>query len=126
MVGWFSARFVPAAAAPVPDSAAVSGLPGALDATDSVPLAAPAEVGPNDTLTVHDPPAAIELPQVLAWLNGPVTLTEETEAATVPGFDTVTVEAGLVDPTATLPNDSADGDAVSGEPVPPPLPANDR
>ena len=74
---------------------------------------------------MHDPPAAIEPPQVLVWLKAPLTPTEETEAATVPGFDTVTVEAGLVDPTVTLPNDSADGDAVSGELVPP-LPANDR
>jgi hypothetical protein len=104
----------------VPDSATVSGLPGALDATDSVPLAAPAAVGTNDTLTVHEPPAAIEPPQLLLSPNGPLTPTDDTEAAVVPGFDTVTVEAALVDPTVTLPNDSADGDAVSGELVPPP------
>jgi hypothetical protein len=112
-------------AVPVPDNPNVSGLPGALDATDSVPLAAPAAVGANDTLTVHDPPPAIELPQVLVWPNGPLTLTEDTEAATVPGFDTVTVWAALVDPTVALPNDRLDGDAVSGELVPP-LPAKDR
>ena len=124
VAGRFSARFVLAALTPVPDSPTVSGLPGALDATDSVPLAAPAAVGANDTLTVHDPPAAIELPQVLLWLNAPLTLTPETEAAAVPGFDTVTEPAALVDPTVTLPNDRLVGDAVSGELVPP-LPAKD-
>ena len=60
---------------------------------------------------MHDPPAAIELPQVLVWLNGPLTLTEETDAALVPGFDTVTVCAALVDPDATSPNDRLAGDA---------------
>ena len=118
VTGWFSARFVLAALVPVPDSPTVSGLPGALDATDSVPLAPPAAVGVNDTLTVHEPPAAIEPPQVLVWLNGPLTLTEDTEAAPVPGFDTVTAWAALVDPTVALPNDRLDGDAVNGELVP--------
>ena len=39
---------------PVPDSATVSGLPGALLATDRVPLAEPAAVGVNVTLTVQE------------------------------------------------------------------------
>src|SRR5271169_4941115 len=95
---------------PVPDSATVSGLPGALDATDSVPLAAPLAVGANLTLTVQVPPAAMEVPQVLVWLNGPVTLTDAADAALVPGLDTVTVCAALADPTAVLANDSLDGD----------------
>jgi hypothetical protein len=117
VVGRFSARFV-FALTPVPDSPTVSGLPGALDATDSVPLAAPAAAGAKTTLTVHEPPAAIELPQVLVWLNGPVTLTEETVAAALP--DTVTVSrAGR--PDRALPNDRLDGDAAGGELVPPPL-----
>ena len=124
VTGWFSARFVLAALTPVPDSPTVSGLPGAPEATDRVPLEAPAAVGANNTLTVHDPPAAIELPQVLLSVNGPLTPTDDTEAAAVPGFDTVTVEAALVDPTVTLPNDRLVGDAVSGEPAPP-LPAKD-
>ena len=55
----------------------------------------------------------MELPQVLVWLNGPVTLTEETEAAVVPGLVTVTVCAALVEPEATSPNDRLAGDAVS-------------
>ena len=98
---------------PVPVSAAVSGLLGALDATDRVPLAAPLAVGANFTLTVQEPPAAMELPQVLVWLNGPLALTDDTDAATVPEFDTVTVCAELVEPTASLPNETLDGDADS-------------
>ena len=112
MAGWPWARLV-VEVTPVPDSATVSGLPGALVATDSVPVWLPPLVGANLTLTVQEPPAAIELPQVLVWLNGPLTLTEETEAALLPGFDTVTVCAALVDPDATSPNDRLDGDAVS-------------
>src|SRR3984957_2201987 len=109
---------------PVPDSATVSGLPGALEATDRVPLAAPLAVGANLTLTVHDPPAAMEAPQVLVWLKAPVTDTPETLAAVVPGLDTVTVCAALVEPTASLPNDRLDGDAVRALPglVDPPPP----
>jgi hypothetical protein len=68
-------------------------------------------VGANVTLTGHEPPAGIELPQVLVWLNGPVTLTEDTDTGLLPGLDTVTVCAPLADPTATFPNDKPDGDA---------------
>ena len=112
MAGCPSARLV-VAVTPVPDRATVSGLPGALVATVSVPVWLPPLVGANVTLTVQVPPAAIELPQVLVWLNGPVTLTEETEAALLPGLDIVTVCAALVAPDATSPNDRLDGDAVS-------------
>ncbi len=91
VVGWFSARSV-FALTPVPDSPTVSGLPGALRRDRrACRWPRPAAVGANDTLTVHEPPAAIEPPQVLVWLNGPLTLTEIAEAAIVPGFDTVTV-----------------------------------
>ena len=105
---------------PVPDSATVSGLPGALHGTDRVPLAAPLAVGANLTLTVQVPPAAMEVPQVLVWLNAPVTDTPETVAAVVFGLETVTVCAALVEPTVVLANDRLVGDAVSGELVPPP------
>src|SRR5580692_1593936 len=120
----FSARSV-VELVPVPDSATVSGLPGALDATDRLPVAAPLAVGANFTLTVQDPPAAMELPQVLVSLNGPLALTDDTDAATVPEFDTVTVCAELVDPTASLPNETLAGDADS-ELLPPldPPPGN--
>src|SRR5258708_10935644 len=58
-------RALPVLLVPVPDSAAVSGLDGALLATDRLPLAEPVAVGANLTLTVHDPFAAMEVPQVL-------------------------------------------------------------
>ncbi len=112
VTGWFRARLV-VEVTPVPDSATDSGLPGALVATDSAPVWLPPLVGANLTLTVQEPPAAIELPQVLVWLNGPLTLTEETEAALPPGLDTVTDCAALVDPDATSPNARLAGEAVS-------------
>jgi len=110
---------------PVPDSATVSGLLGALDATDRDPLADPVAVGANFTLTVQEPLAAMEVPQVLVWLNGPLALTDDTDTAVLLGLETVTVCAPLVDPTAVLPNETLDGDADSALPVPPPpLPGN--
>src|SRR3984885_10734303 len=114
----FSARSV-VELVPVPVRATVSGLPGALDATDRLPVAAPAAVGANFTLTVQDPPAAMEVPQVLVSLNGALALTDDTDAAVVPGLDTVTVCAELVEPTASLPNERLDGDADSA--LAPPL-----
>ena len=105
---------------PVPDSATVSGLPGALLLTDSVPDAAPAAVGANVTLTVQEAPAASEVPQLFDSPNGPVTPIDDIAAAADPVLLTVTVRAALVEPTFWLPNDSLDGDAVSGAvPVPP-------
>jgi hypothetical protein len=112
VTGWFSARFV-VDVTPVPDSATVSGLPGALLATDSEPVSGPPLVGENLTLTVQDEPAAIEPPQLLVWLNGPVMPIEETDAALLPGLVTVTGWAALVDPEFTSPNDRLVGDAVS-------------
>ncbi len=106
----------------MPDSATVSGLPGALLFTDSVPVAAPAAVGANDTLTVQEAPAASDVPQLFDSPNGPVTPIEDIDAAVVPGLVTVTDWAELVEPTFSLPNDSLDGEAVSalGPPPPPP------
>ena len=89
---------------PVPVSATVSGLP-ARCWPPTGPARRPLAVGAKVTLTVHEPPAAMELPQVLVSANGPLTLTEETDAAVLPGFDTVTVCAELVEPTVSLPND---------------------
>src|SRR5260370_34225444 len=99
---------------PVPDSGADSGLFGALEATVSVPLAAPAAVGANFTRPVRGAPAPSVPRQVLVGLNGPLTDSCEIEAEVEPGLDTVTVCAALVCPTVTLPNDTLDGDAVNG------------
>jgi hypothetical protein len=112
VTGWFRARLVVEVTL-VPVRPTVSGLPGALVATDSVPVWAPPLAGAaNLTLTVHEPPAAMDDPQVLVCVNGPVTLIDETEAALGPGFDTVT-DCVLVDPDATSPNDRLVDDAVS-------------
>ena len=107
---------------PVPDSATVSGLDGALLAVVRLPLADPAAVGANVTLTVHDPLAAIEAPQVLVCVNGPEAASCETETAVLLGLVTVTVCAPLLDPTVWLPNDRLDGEAFSALVGPPPLP----
>ena len=71
-------------------------------------------------LTVQDPFAAMEVPQLLVCANGPVTPIDDTDAAVVLGLETVTVCALLVDPTAWFPKDRLDGDADSGLLVPPP------
>ena len=84
--------------------------------TDSVPVADPAAVGANVTLTVQEAPAASEVPQLFDSPNGPVMPIEDIETAVVPGLVTVTDWAELVEPTFSLPNDSLDGDAVSGLP----------
>src|SRR6202012_5761271 len=92
------------------------------EATDRVPLAAPAAVGAHLTLTVQVPPAAMEVPQVLAWLNAPVTDTPETVAAVLLGLVTVTVCAALVEPAGSLPKATLVGDAVSAVAVLVPVP----
>ena len=50
---------------PVPDRLTVLVTPPAL--TVSVPVRLPVAVGAKVTLTVHEPPAAIDEPQVLVW-----------------------------------------------------------
>ena len=108
----------------MPDSATVSGLPGALLFTESLPLADPAAVGANDTLTVQEAPAASDVPQLFDSPNGPVTPIEDIDTALLPGLDTVTDCAELVEPTAVLPNQTLDGDADSA--LAPPLPVPDN
>src|SRR5580692_9478193 len=100
-------------ARPVPDSATVSGLPGALLLTDRVPVAAPLAVGAKSTLTVQEAPAASDVPQLFDSPNGPVTPIDDIDAAAVPEFDTVTDCDELVEPTFSLPNETLDGDADS-------------
>src|SRR5258708_6118998 len=90
---------------PRPDSATLSGPPGALVATVRVPVALPPVVGANVTCAVQEPPAARELPQLLVCVNGPVALIPDSAAALVPGFVTVTDCGALVEPEFTSPND---------------------
>src|SRR5450755_3071818 len=100
-------------AVPVPLRLTVLVTPPAL--TVRLPVRVPVAVGANFTLTVHEPPAAIEEPQVLVWLKSPLTEIDETEAAEPVGLETVTVWAALVAPVATEPKFSALGLAVTPE-----------
>ena len=59
------AKLMPCAT-PVPDKVTVCGLLLALSVTVIVPGSLPATVGVNVTLMVQFPPAATEVPQVLA------------------------------------------------------------
>jgi hypothetical protein len=86
-----------------------------------LPVCAPVAVGVNVTPTVHVPPPANELVQVLvASLNSALLLvTLSPEIAVVPAFFTVKVVAPLVLPTATEPNPWFVGVSVIGAvPVP--------
>jgi len=71
-----------------------------------LPVCAPVAVGVNVTPTVHVPPPANELVQVLvASLKSALLLaTLNPESAVVPTFFTVKVVAAVVVPTATEPN----------------------
>jgi len=62
----------------------------------SEPLRVPDAVGRKLTLTVHDAPIAMEVPQVFVWRKSPVTETPETAATAVPVLVTVTACAALV------------------------------
>jgi hypothetical protein len=74
---------------PVPDRLTALVTPPAL--TVSVPVREPVAVGLNVTLTVQEPPAAIDEPQVPVWLKSPVAAIDETDAAELAGLETVTV-----------------------------------
>ena len=100
-------------AVPVPVRLTVLVTPPAL--TVRVPVRAPVAVGANFTLTVHEPFAAIDEPQVLVWLKSPVAAMDETAAAEPVGLETVTVWAALVVPVTTEPKLSALGLAVTPE-----------
>src|SRR3984885_672517 len=98
-------------AVPVPVRLTVLVTPPALIVR--VPVRVPAAVGVNLTLTVHEPLAAIDEPQVLLWLKSPVTAIDETGAAEPVGVGTVTACAALVVPVAAEPKLSALGVAVT-------------
>lgn len=86
-----------------------------------LPVCAPVAVGANVTPTVHVPPPANELVQVLvAALNSALLLATLSPAiAVVPAFFTVKVVAAVVVPTATEPNPCVAGVIVIGAvPVP--------
>jgi hypothetical protein len=100
-------------AVPVPVRLTVLVTPPAL--TVRFPVRLPVAVGANFTLTVHEPFAAIDEPQVLVWLKSPLAAMDETAAAEPVGLETVTVWAALVVPVTTEPKLSAPGLAVTPE-----------
>src|ERR1700753_1574539 len=94
-------------ATPVPESGIVLVMPEAV--TVRLPLREPAAVGANLTLTVHEAPAAIDVPQELVCEKSPVVGTEEPGAGGEPDLVPVTDGAALVEPVATVPKPTAVG-----------------
>ena len=78
-------------------------------------MAAPAAVGANVTLTVQDPPAAIELPQVLlVSANGAADADRDAGGRGCrPGWSPSRSGPRWSSRSSTLPNDRLVGDAVS-------------
>src|SRR5947207_2041518 len=97
---------------PLPASPTVSGLLLALLVTVKVPVRAPPAVGVNVTVTVQEPPAAMDA-QLLVWPKSPLVAMDATVAAELVGLATVTVWAALVEPVATEPKLSAVGVAFT-------------
>jgi hypothetical protein len=66
--------------------------------TVRLPVLVPVAVGENVTLTVQEPFAAIDEPQLLDWAKAPLVVMDETGAAALVGLETVTLCAALVVP----------------------------
>jgi len=110
---------------PVPLSAIVWGVPGALSLKERLPDAVPAAVGVNVTATVQDPdaPTGLEVEHVVpdaAVAKGPVTLIAVRVRLAPPVLVSVTVCEGLVVPIGS---DGKVGgaDKLTTGPVPVPL-----
>jgi hypothetical protein len=114
-------------ALPVPLIAIVCGEAGALSATLSVAVSAPAAVGLNVMAMVQLAPIATLVPHVLVWLNEvafvPVMLMLETASAAVPELLSVILGAVNDAPTHCAENDSELADRAAfgavAVPVPP-------
>jgi hypothetical protein len=98
-------------AVPVPVRLTVLVTPPAL--TVRLPVRVPVAAGANVTLTVHEPLAAIDEPQVFDWVKSPLTEIDDTVAAEFVGLETVTVCGSLVVPVTTEPKLSAVGVTVT-------------
>lgn len=92
-----------AGATPVTDREATKGLPEALDATLTVPLAIPVADGEAVTLTMQLAPGPREAGQLFDWANGSAVVTPEMVAAVPPVFVTVIPDGAEVAPTITFP-----------------------
>ena len=107
-----------AAWAPVPESATVCGLFPAESLNVRVAVCAPAAEGVNTMLTVQVADPARFAPQLLAEIANsaefaPPMLTPLIESAALPWFCSVTVCAGLLEPTFIVPKLSVAGVAVA-------------
>ncbi len=76
---------------PVPISATVCGLPGALSEMVMLPLRAPPAVGVNVTLIAQLAPAATLAPQLLVCAKSPLAPMLAMLSAAEPVFDSVTL-----------------------------------
>jgi hypothetical protein len=88
--------------APVPESAAVCGLPAALSVTLRVPVREPAAVGLKPTLMLQLAPAATLVPQLFVAAKSPLAAMPEIVKAEPPVFARVIVCDVLVVPTVWL------------------------
>ena len=110
-------------AAPVPVRATVCGLPVALSVTVMVPGWLPVAVGVKVTLMVQLAAGATEVPQVLVWAYCVLAAMLVRLSAAVPGFDSVTVCAALLMPTAWLANVRLVGEKLTLDAAPVPVSA---
>ena len=116
-------RLSKAGVRPAPDSATLAPeTPKLLVETVAVPLCAPPTLGAKVTGTLQLPPAARLVPQLPdPTLNGAAVAIDSPVNVPVPGFDTFSIIAALLLPTATVPNAICNGVATSsavGTPVP--------
>jgi hypothetical protein len=83
---------------PVPVNETVCGLPGALSATESVPVRVPVAVGVNVTEILQFEPAASVVEQVFVCAKSPVREIPMPVNVDVPSLYSVTICAALVVP----------------------------
>jgi hypothetical protein len=105
-------------AAPVPESAAVCGLPTAVSLTLRLPESAPLPVGVKVTLTEQLWPTLRTFPSarhVFVCWKSPVTLMDVMSTVAVPVFEIVTVWGGLILPTDWFPKVKLVGARVIAE-----------
>jgi hypothetical protein len=103
---------------PVPLSATVCGLSGALSIKVIVPVAAPSAVGVNVTLIVQDALAATDVPQLFVSLNGLLACICETCNASAPVLVSVMACGELVTLSDWFPNERLEREKLT-DPCPP-------
>lgn len=92
--------------APIPESATMCGLPGALSTIVNVPVRLPLAAGEKVTLIMHDAPMPTATVQPFTTAKSPLAVALVMVSGAPPLFVTVTVWAALVEPTSTAPKKS--------------------